>query len=375
MRARGSDEAHRVSTPLELFFDLCFVVAVAQAATSLHHALVAGHIGHSRRLPDGVLRHLVGVDELHVVRVGLRQRRRAYRLAVLVQIVGVLILAAGVPREFDDSDFAVVALGYLVMRLALVTQWLRAARGDPGRRRTDQRYAAGISVCMVGWLLLLLLSGGWQFVGVTLMVLAELSVPVLAERAAPTAWHPRHIAERYGLFTLIVLGESVGAATVGFQSAIDSGQPLGDLAGIAVGGLLVVFSMWWLYFDEPGGERRTETGRRVVRWGYGHYVVFAAAAAVGAGLATAVDVAAGRRRPVARGATLAVAVPVALFLPASPSCVAAPSQSASGAFLVAAVVVLASCPLVSACSASAWRWPCRGDLRTGRGGRYVDDAH
>ena len=77
MRARSVDEAHRASTPLELFFDLCFVVAVAQAAercttrwprATSPKALV--------RYLAGVLRHLVGVDELHVVRVGVRHRRR-----------------------------------------------------------------------------------------------------------------------------------------------------------------------------------------------------------------------------------------------------------------------------------------------------------
>ena len=79
-----------------------------------------------------------------------------YRLLTLLQIVGVLILAAGIPRMFDERDGGVVTLGYLVMRVGLVSQWLRAAAGHPEGRRTCRRYAAGISVCMVGWLLLLL---------------------------------------------------------------------------------------------------------------------------------------------------------------------------------------------------------------------------
>ena len=148
----------------------------------------------------------------------------AYRLAVLVQIAGVLILAAGVPRAFDDRDFAVVTLGYAVMRVALVAQWLRAARDDPGRRRTDRRYAAGSASAW--W------AGGsccWspspvRPFGFVLMVAAELAVPIWAERAAPTTWHPHHITERYGLFTLIVLGESVAAASVGVQSGLDAGD-------------------------------------------------------------------------------------------------------------------------------------------------------
>ena len=77
MTARRTDEAHRSATPLELFFDLCFVAAVAQAAADLHHDLSAGHLGHAvRQLPLGVLRDLVGLDELHLVRLRVRQRRR-----------------------------------------------------------------------------------------------------------------------------------------------------------------------------------------------------------------------------------------------------------------------------------------------------------
>ncbi|PZS32881.1 MAG: hypothetical protein DLM59_07335 [Pseudonocardiales bacterium] len=78
--------------------------------------------------------------------------------SVLVQMTGALILAAGVPSAFETGDFAVITVGYVVMRLAMVAQW-----------------------------------------------------------------HPEHIVERYGLFTLIVLGESVLAATTAVQQAYTSG--------------------------------------------------------------------------------------------------------------------------------------------------------
>src|SRR5262249_36180856 len=149
-------------------------------------------------------------------------------LTVFVQIVGALIIAAGVPRAFDDGDYSVVVLGYVVMRVALVSQWLRAAAGDPDGRRCDRRYAVGVTVCQLGWIAFLLVPpGGLRWLGFGVLVVAELLVPIWAERAPgshPTTWHPHHIAERYGLFTLIVLGESVAAATVGVQAALDSGQ-------------------------------------------------------------------------------------------------------------------------------------------------------
>jgi low temperature requirement protein LtrA len=235
-----------------------------------------------------------------------------YRLATLVQIVGALTLAAGVPRAFDETDYRLITYGYVIMRLAGVFQWLRAARSDPPRRRTDLRYAAGITVLQVGWVLRLALPDGWGVPAFFLLVVAELLVPVVAERSSMTPWHPQHIAERYGLFTLIVLGESVLAATVAVQSAFDTGHN-GTLISLGAAGIVIVFSIWWLYFDRPAHDLLTSL-RRALIWGYGHYLIFAALAAVGAGLAVSVDydVHVAHLSGVAAGYT--VAVPVAVFL-------------------------------------------------------------
>jgi low temperature requirement protein LtrA len=202
--------------------------------------------------------------------------------------------------------------GYVVMRLGLVAQWLRAAHADPARRRTARRYAIGVAILQVAWVAQPFVAGPLIPRFLVLCAL-ELAVPVWAERAGPTTWHPQHIAERYGLLTLIVLGESILAATTAVQAALASGEALSALLPLIVGGLLIAFSMWWIYFDRPVHDLLTDL-RTAIVWGYGHYVVFAAAAAVGAGLAVAVDQAARHATigPVAAGA--AVAIPVAVFL-------------------------------------------------------------
>src|SRR5690606_14144399 len=82
---------------------------------------------------------------------------------------------------------------------------------------------------------------------------------------------------------------------------------------VIAGGLFTVFSMWWVYFDRPAHDLLTSF-RKAFLWGYGHFVLFAAVAAVGAGLAAAVDHASGRGHLGAIGAGYAVAVPVSLFL-------------------------------------------------------------
>jgi low temperature requirement protein LtrA len=243
-----------------------------------------------------------------------------YRLATLVQMAGVLVLAAGVPRAFADGDFAVVTWGYVIMRVGLIGQWLRASR-HPESHGCARRYALGIGLCQLGWLALLTTPEGMRRAGFFVLVVVELAVPVWAERVGRTSWHPGHIAERYGLFTIIVLGESILAATVAVQSALDTGHALGDLITIAIGGLLIVFSLWWLAFDLPT-EAAVTHARRVFEtsarhafiWGYGHLVVFASAAAVGAGLAVAMDRSVGESTISRPGAGAAVTIPVAVYL-------------------------------------------------------------
>ncbi|HJW36169.1 MAG TPA: low temperature requirement protein A [Actinomycetes bacterium] len=314
MVARATDEEHRSATVLELFFDLCFVVAVASVASALHHEVASDHVG------DGVVGYASVFFAIWWAWMNFTWFASAYdtddvpyRLTTLVQIVGALILAAGVPEAMAGGDFAVITVGYVVMRLAMVAQWLRAAGSDPPHRRSALRYAVGIAVLQVGWVLLLFLPEGPRYAGFLVLVAAELAVPIWAERAAPTTWHPRHIAERYGLFTLIVLGECVLASSLAIQTALEEDAALADLATTAAGGLLTVFGMWWLYFAKESHEFLTSL-RVAIVWGYGHYLVFASAAAVGAGLAVNVDYLTDHAAIGARGAAAAFTIPVALFL-------------------------------------------------------------
>jgi low temperature requirement protein LtrA len=175
------------------------------------------------------------------------------------------------------------------------------------------RYAAGISGLQVLWVGRLFLPDEWFTVTVLPLIAGELLVPVWAESAAPTSWHPHHIAERYGLFTIIVLGESILAATTAFQSAADADFGDANLVFLAVCALIIVFSMWWLYFDQAEHPRERSSVAAFL-WGYGHLFVFAAAAAVGAGIAVEVDYKTGAAHIGETGVALATAVPVALYL-------------------------------------------------------------
>ncbi|MEV6831850.1 low temperature requirement protein A [Amycolatopsis sp. NPDC051102] len=316
MRSRDRDEHHRVATPLELLFDLCFVVAVGQAAAALHHALAEGHAAH-------------GVSSFAMVFFAIwwgwlnfswfasafDTDDVPYRLATLVQIAGGLTVAAAVSSAFE-GDFRLMVAGYVLMRLALVFQWLRAARSDPGCRPAALRYAIGISAVQVLWVAYQWLPLGVRVIAFVVFAVLEMAVPVWAESRGGTTWHPHHIAERYGLFTLIVLGEVILSATNAVKEGTAEAGHLGALISLAAAALVLVFSMWWLYFDRPGHARlvRRPTMFTSMSWGYGHYFIFASAAAVGAGLEVAVAYDTGTLHLGAVAAALPTTVPVAVFL-------------------------------------------------------------
>ncbi|MDN5544525.1 MAG: low temperature requirement protein A, partial [Rhodococcus sp. (in: high G+C Gram-positive bacteria)] len=219
MRARSRDENHRASTPLELFFDLCFVVAAAQAGVQLVHAVAEGHY------VDGIAGYMFVFFALWWAWVNFTWFASAYdtddvpyRIATFVQICGVLVFAAGIPDAFDGTDRTTAIVGYLIMRIALTCQWLRAASGESGAARTTAlQYASGLVIVQAGWIVLLLMPASAWIPGFFVLMIAELAVPAIAERNHQTPWHPQHIAERYGLFPIIMLGEPIAAAPIAVQ--------------------------------------------------------------------------------------------------------------------------------------------------------------
>jgi low temperature requirement protein LtrA len=347
---RDPHEAHRVASPLELLTDLCFVVAVAAAATEFHHA-VSSHHAAEGALGFGMAFFAIWWAWLNFTWFASAYDNDdvVYRLLTILQIVGVLVLAAGVPAVFEGS-VTVVVIGYVVMRVGLVLQWLRAARHDPVHRRTALRYAAGIVTVQLAWIAFIWVAEVevLRVPCFVLLALADMAVPVWAERSGMTTWHPHHIAERYSLFFIIVLGETILSASTAISSAF--GDP-GDRTGVAVvaaSSVLIVFSCWWLYFSRDVAEVLDQAAERQVwvsyTWGFGHYVVFASAAMVGAGLAGRVDHWTHHSESAPVVSAAAVTVPVAVLL-ASIWLVQLrrldPSRRTGWLFTAAAVLVLA----------------------------------
>src|SRR5215213_830543 len=162
MRARSQHEQHRASTPLELLFDLVFVIAVAQAASALHHGIAEGHAAEAT-LSFAMLFFAIWWAWMNFTWFASAYDTDdvPYRLTVFVQLTGALIIAAGVQQAFV-GQFGTITLGYLVMRLAGVAQWLRAAHSDLEHRTTAYRYAIGITIVQVLWIARLALPETWQ---------------------------------------------------------------------------------------------------------------------------------------------------------------------------------------------------------------------
>ncbi len=315
MLPRDPAQTHRTASTLELFFDLVFVVAVSTAAVQLHHAMSHGDFVH------GITSYAMVFFAIWWAWMNFTWFATSfdtddwlYRVMTIVQMGGVLVMAAGIPAAFH-GDFTVPVIGYVVMRIAMIAQWVRASRSaGPELRTATIRYAVGIAAVQVLWVLFLLIPAGpLQLIAFVVFGLIEISVPVFAEYRHQTPWHPHHITERYGLFTLIVLGESLLASANAIIGALDKVDALGPLIAIAVLTLVVTASLWWIYFWPPH-HRAITTFRRSLRYGYTHYFVFAAAAAFSAGIEVEIDVLTHESHLTNLQASLTVSIPIALFL-------------------------------------------------------------
>lgn len=323
MTGRDTGEQHRAATPLELLFDLTLVIAFSQAGVQMAHLLELGHFG------PAIAAFMFGVFAVSWAWINYSWLASAFdnddvffRVATMVQMVGVLVIALGLPqlfRSIDEghhADTSVVVGGYVVMRLAIIALWLRAARHNPDLRRTAYLYAGLIAVAQVGWVTEILVNPPLSItIAITLvLVTVEMSIPIFSERiGGATPWHAGHIAERYGLLVIITLGEIIAGTIVAISAVVDANGWSPDAALVALGGTAIAFGLWWVYFTMPTAEVLTLHRERGFLWGYGHIVLFGALAATGAGLHVAASVIERETSIGPTAAILTIVIPVAVF--------------------------------------------------------------
>ena len=280
----------RSSTWLELFFDLCFVVAVAALARGLHHDPTL----------DGMLRFLglfVPVWWSWMIftwyATSFDNDDVPYRVTLFVAMLSILGLAASVGRiGVDPSAVIGFVLAYSLMRILVAGLFVRAGRNVPDNLRPFVAfYTAGNLIGATIWLSSLLVPAPFRYVLWAVGLAVELLGPILAVMTLDNSritFHPRHIAERYGLFTLIVLGESVLAVASG--TAGTDWAPAAMFTAVA--GFVAAACIWWLYFDHVGSSGIELGPRPAFYWGYGHFAVYAGIAAFGVGVQLAIEAAA-----------------------------------------------------------------------------------
>ena len=324
MAGRDPHERHRVATPLELLFDLTFVIAFGVAASGFSHALAAGHVG------VGFTGFIFATFATCWAWINFTWFASAYdtddwvyRLLTMVQMVGVLVLALGIPPFYASIehgghlDNELIVAGYVVMRVAMVAQWLRAARQDPARKPASLTYATVITIVQVGWIasIFLPLSVTFGLVAFVLLALAEMIGPWLAEsRRGGTPWHAHHIAERYGLLAIIALGEGVVGTVASLTAVVGEHGWTPDAAILAISGTGLTFGMWWIYFSVPTADLLHRHRERSFWFGYLHIAVFGAIVATGAGLHTAAYYVEEQSTLGSTGTVLSVAVPVGVYV-------------------------------------------------------------
>ncbi len=320
MAARDTSESHRPSSALEALFDLTFVVAVAQVADQLADRIEHGQAG------QGIVAFVMVFFAIWWAWMNFTWFASAYdtddvpyRLLSLLQMGGVLVLAAGVPAAFEHQSFFGITLGYFIMRIGLVAQWVRAAIENPAGRTTALRYAGGVTLVQLAWLSRLLFPTDardqwWTvYLAFVVLVVLEFLVPYWAERTGMTTWHAGHIAERYGLFAIILLGETIAVLAAGVGEVVDAGDRIGPLIAVGISALVLIFGLWWLYFLQPAGDGLAAKREGAFFWGYGHYFIFAALGALGSGLEVVVKFAGGHETVSPAVAALSVCIPVAVF--------------------------------------------------------------
>ncbi len=323
MVGRDPHEPHRTATPLELLFDLTFAASFGVAASQLAHALAADHIG-AGLIGFGVASFAIcwAWTNFSWFASAFDTDDWPFRAVTLLQMAGVLLLAIGMPRMFasvvggQHLDSGVMVAGYVVMRIAMVCHWLRAARQDPPRRAAALTYAGFVTAAQIGWVALIAarLPLAPTLAILCLLALVEFAAPVIAERMAATPWHAHHMAERYSLFAIIALGEGIVGAVAALSAVVDAQGWTPDTALVCLAGVGMPFGIWWVYYALPSGEVLHVHRERAFVWSYGQLGMIIAIVGMGGGLQTAAAFIDHRALIGPLATILAVAVPVSVFL-------------------------------------------------------------
>lgn len=308
---RNSHNEERHATWLELFYDLVFVAAISQLASKLSDEYsIRGWLEFAALFVPvwwawiGHTFYLTRFDSDDI----------AHRLLTLLQMVFVASLAVHVPRGLSDQANG-FALSYVGVRAILILQYWRAGKYLPAARPLTSRYTRGFSIAALLWILSTIVPAPWKFVLWALAIIIDLVAPLGAGKMhAQIPPHFSHLPERFGLFTIIVLGEAIIATVQGTgKQALQGGSIVAALFG-----LMIAFALWWNYFENihAAEARQVATSSDVASyqiWLYAHLPLTMAITAMAIGVKHILNLKAGENLPSGEGFLLGASVGVCLI--------------------------------------------------------------
>ena len=279
-------EGKRAATWLELFYDLAFVVAVAVLTSRILEDLsftgIASYVGYFALLWWLWASHTYYADRYDTDDL-------IYRLLATGQMVAIVIIAASLSLDESQSTTA-FAVGYAMARILLVFMYWRAYRHVEETRALVRGYLVGFGSAAVLWTLSAFVGESIRPYVWAIALIVDLATPwLMRQEQAKVPLDTSHLPERFGLFTILVLGESISAVVLGLSHTSWEFAPT-FTAALGIG---VAASLWWLYFDNARGSvvRRKASVRRTWRptgWIYTHLPLAAALAMAGIALEKAI---------------------------------------------------------------------------------------
>lgn len=275
----SEDHEHRV-TWLELFYDLVFVITISQLT---HHLAVDMTL-------KGILTFIFLFIPVWWAWIGMtfysdrfETHDLSQRVFTFFSILGVASLAYHIPHALESSATGFV-LSYSFIRIILGFLWARAGYYNVPFRPYAKRYTIGIALSLSLWILSLWFSGPQQWAMWGLGLVIEYLTPLTTKNISyrlPSQNNSGHLPERFGLFMIIVLGESIIGIIQGLNGLerLDSTSTLSFILGISF-----IFMIWWLYFDHINERKMKRGAWYLTGWSYGHLPLVMSIAALGAGI-------------------------------------------------------------------------------------------
>jgi len=290
-RPASNRPQERRVTFLELFYDLVYVVIIAEISHTLAEDMSFAGIGIFSFLfiiawwawLNGALYHdLHGNNDI---------RTRAFTFLQMLTVAAMAIFAH---NAFGEGSVG-FALSYAAYHLILTWLWWRTGFYDPNHRPLSRPYSITFLLTSVLFILSIFVPPLWRFIMWVLALLVDLVLLILLttnrsmviqEAIGRLVLISSSVVERFGLFTIIVLGEVI----VGVVSGVAELSHLSWLAGSSgLFGMMIAIGLWWIYFDFVSGRLPQPRMSKSLGWIYLHLPVTMGIAAIGASILNVVE--------------------------------------------------------------------------------------